>query len=423
MFIFEIYRQIFSELKIFGEAFSYSWFIILPLLLYYLFKLIWLDYIRFKFLLSIEYTLLEIIPPHNIEKSPKPMESLYWGISGVLKTFNTREEFIQGMLTFRFSFELVGDEKGTHFYVRTPKNFRHLVEAHLYAQYPDVIINEVPDYVSEVPIIVPNKEWELWGADFEFVKPDPYPIRTFRFFEEDITGKMIDPLAGLVETAGKLKPGQKIWLQYIVVPEPETWENTGRALVQELAGRIKKRESALGRVFQDLADVLKNIWNGIFGTVEFAAKEEAGEEQPLEFRLTPGEKEVLKAVENNLGKNVFKVKMRFLYLGRKENFDKTVVSAFVGGIKQFNDINLNSFKPNDKSKTYANYLFVNTRLRYRQRKIFRRYRDRDPSGVMVVLSTEELATIYHLPDMSVVAPGVTFVEAKRGGAPANLPVG
>ncbi len=422
MFIIDIYKQLFSNLGAIAEVFSYVWFIILPMAFYYVFKLTWKDYAQIKWLKSLEYVLLEIIPPRNIEKSPQPMESVFWGISGVLKTHNALEEWVGGQMTFRFSFELVSDEGTVHFYIKTPKQFCNLIEAHLYAQYPDVIINEVPDYVNDVPAIVPNKEWNLWGADFDFVNPDPYPIRTYRHFEEDVTGKMIDPLSALVESMSKLEPGQKIWLQYVVIPLHEKWNKEEHKIIDELAQRTKKPEGIFKNLWKDLADIFGNILGGLFSPPEFAKKEEK-EEAPLEFRLTPVEKEILKAVENNIGKNMFKVKMRFIYLGKRENFDKTNVSAFVGGIKQFNDINLNSFKPNDKSKTYASFLWVDARTRFRQRKIFKRYRDRDPTGAMIVLSTEELATVYHMPDMSVVAPGVTFVEAKRGGAPANLPVG
>lgn len=424
MGIFDIFKEIFGNFKVIGNAFSHVWFVVLPVAFYYLFKILWLDYVQLKFLIKTEYVLLEIIPPRNIEKSPKPMESFYYALTGILKTFNTLEEYAQGQLTARFSFELVADEGKAHFFIRTPKTFRNLVEAHLYAQYPDVVINEVPDYVKDVPAIVPNKDWDLWGTDFELVRPDPYPIRTYRFFEEEITGKMIDPLAGLVETMGKLGPGQKIWLQYVGIPEHEKWNVSpkSKSVVEELAGRKTKGKGALESFWGDISDVLGNIFSGLFGAPEFK-KEEKKEEQPLEFRLTPVEKEVLKAVESNIGKNVYRVKMRFIYLAKRESFDKAFVSAFVGGIKQFNDNNLNSFKPNEKSKTNANFFLIKPRLRYRQRIIFKRYRDRDPVGVKIILSTEELATVFHLPDMSVVAPSVTFVEAKRGGAPANLPVG
>lgn len=422
MFFLEIFKSFGEMFKTIGQVLNHTWFIIFPIVFYYLFKTFWMYFVRVNYLNSVEYVLLKITPPRNIEKSPKPMESIYAGLTGTLKTFNAVEEYIQGMLTPRFSLELVSDEGKAHFYVRTPRMFRNLVESHIYAQYPEAEINEVADYVDNVPRIIPNKDWDLWGTDFELVKPDPYPIKTYRYFEEDITGKMIDPLASLVETIGKLGPKQKIWFQCVIVPEKETWQNTGLELVQELAGRVQKPRNVFDEITVDLKDVFGNIFKAMSGPVEFPTKEDKKEEAPLEFRLTPGEKEVLKAVENNIGKNVFKVKMRFVYLGKREDFDRSVVSSFVGGIKQFNDLNLNSFKPYDDSKTYANYILADERLRYRQRKIIRRYKDRDLDGVKFILSTEELATIFHLPDMSVVAPSVVYVEAKKGGAPANLPV-
>ena len=122
---------------------------------------------------------------------------------------------------------------------------------------------------------------------------------------------------------------------------------------------------------------------------------------------------------------MFKTKVRYVYVGRRENYDKpTGVSGFIGGIKQFNDQNLNSFKPNNTTKTSAEFVFRASRLRYMQRRIFRRYIDRDPQpyDVRFLLSTEELATIFHIPDMSVTAPALSRVAAKRSGAPTNLPI-
>ena len=121
---------------------------------------------------------------------------------------------------------------------------------------------------------------------------------------------------------------------------------------------------------------------------------------------------------------MFKVKMRLLYLGRRDGFDRSNISNFMGALKQFSDQNMNGFKFNDVSKTYANYLFVNERLRYRQRRLFRRYifRDPTPGEKMFMMSTEELASVFHMPDMSVVAPTLARVSTKRAGAPANLPI-
>ena len=406
-----------------------SWFVILPPALYFIFKLLWMDHIHGVYGAQISSVLLEIIPPRDVEKSPKVMESVFDGISGTDKGPTTVEEFVQGYFPPTFSLEMMGDGTGrAHIYIRTPKSFRNLVEAYLYAQYPEVEIFEVPDYVDEIPKGAPNKEWEIWGTDFEFTKPDPYPIKTYHFFEEDVTGKMIDPLSGLIETLGKLPPGQKIWFQYIITPVSPTFYNTGQALLQERTGRSVKAKptSAIGNFLRQFGDVIVSIPKAFFGPVEFASAtpEKAEKKDFLEYQLTPVEKEVIKALETNIGKNVFGVRMRMIYIGKRKGFDRTFLSSFIGGIKQFNDGNYNGFKPNDASKTYANYLFIQSRLRYRQRKIFGRYkqRDSDPSSTKFVMSTSELATVFHVPDMNVTAPALSRVASKRGSAPQNLPI-
>lgn len=415
-----------------GSVFSVVmsvWFILFPPILYFLFKLFWMFHVWGHYGSKIKWVLLEIIPPRDIEKSPALMESIFSGFAGVMKSPTTLEEYIKGDFPTSFSLELVSLEGQVHFYIRTQAGFRNLVEAHFYAQYPGIEIVEVEDYVHQVPKTIPNKDWDLWGTDFNFVKPDLYPIKTYRFFEETVTGKMIDPLAGLIETMGKTGPGQYIWLQFIVTPFSEKWYATGKSTIDEFLGKEKvEKASIIGRFFSDIVDVLTNLGKGLLGQeVVFSSGESAEkkDEQPLEFRLSPGQKKVLEALENNLGKQMFRTRMRHVYIGRRENFSKpTGVSSFIGAIKQFNDFNLNSVKPEEGSKTYANYLFAQERLRYRQRRIFRRYVDRDgsPESTLIMLSAEELATLFHIPDMAVAAPTLTRVAARRGGAPTNLPV-
>lgn len=420
--IFQAFSETLVSLKSVGQVFFNTWYWILPIPLYMFFQVMWKIHVQDNFWGSLDWVLLEVIPPKDIEKSPKPMEALYFGMQGAEKTFTVLEEWLEGQFPSSFSLELISDGGEVHFFIRAPRNFRDLVEAHLYAQYSDCVITEVPDYVDNIPKVTPNEKWDLWGTDFELQRDDAYPIRTYKNFEESVTGKMIDPLSGLIETMGKLPPGQQIWLQIIISPHSPSWASKeGKKTVEKLKGKEVKEENILERLWGDLIDVLSNLWKALSDPIEFSKKEKK-DEAPLEFRLSPGEKDVLKAVEENLSKLQFKVKMRFILVGRRENFDKANVSSFIGGIKQFNDDNLNSLKPDSVSKTFANFVFKKSRLRYRQRKILRRYRGRSNDGVRFTMSTEELATVYHLPDMSVVAPALSKVDSRRGGAPGNLPV-
>lgn len=406
------------------------WFLIFPPLLFFIFDLLWIKHVQGQYASKIKWIVLEIIPPRDVEKGPLPMEMIFAGFAGVEKESTILEEVIKGEFPTSFSLELVSTEGQVHFYIRTQVGFRNLVEAHFYAHYPDVEIVEVPDYVQAIPKAIPNKDWDLWGTDFILVKNDLYPIKTYKFFEESVTGKMMDPLAGLIETMGKIGPGQHLWFQMIVSPLRPTWsKDVGQGFVDEFLGKVKeKKMGVLQRLFADILDVILNIGNGLLGkeiAYSTGAKEEKKDEAPVEFRLTPGEKDVLKALQANLGKQMFKTRMRHVYLGRREVFNKpTGVSAFIGGLKQFNDQNLNGFKPEGSSKTYANYIFTEPRLRYRQRRLLNRYisRDSDPQSTRFLLSTEELATIYHIPDMAITSPAMARVSAKHSGAPFNLPI-
>lgn len=417
------FSEFFSIFKTIWDAATVWWWVVFPVVFYFLFKNIWMDYVIGGWLgeLSAKSIMLEIIPPKNIERGPKPIEALFAGIAGVSVTINPFDKYLKGVLMHRFSLELVGKEGEIHFYIRTDKKYRNLIEANVYSQYPDAEIMEVEDYTKNFPKVIPNKSWNMWGADVQALKPDPFPIRTYDDFKEDITGKMIDPLAAMVEVLGRLGPGQHIWLQYVIWPQQEKWnkDKVQRDVVAKLAGRDKVEP--LG-IWGDFVDIVSNVVNGIFNWVEFEGKAKK-DEQPLEFRLTPVERDILKKVEDNLSYNSFCVKMRYLILAKKEVFDKSFVSTFTGSIKQFNDQNLNSFKPYDLSKTQASYIFKKGRLEHRQRKLYRRFKDRDMDGMKFTLSSKEMATVYHFPDMDVMAPTMPRVESKKGSAPANLPIG
>jgi hypothetical protein len=399
------------------------WWLLFPILFYYLFKFLWIDYVSAYSInswnASQKWTFLEIIPPQDIERGPKIMEPIFSGMAGVLTSYHTFGQYLEGAFWHdRFSLELVGDQGKAHFYIRTQKKYKKIVEAHIYAQYPDAEIKETSDYTDNFPKIVPNRDWNIWGSDFEFVADDALPIKTYDRFEESVTGEMIDPMASFLEALNALEEGQHLWFQLVIQPLPEPDNKKYQATIKKLKG--EEVENSLG-VIGDIMDVIKNIFNGMFSVVDFKGTDKK-DLQPLEFRLSPVEKDRLKFAEEKIGQNLFLTKMRLLYLGKRENFDKSNISAVMGVIKQFNDVNMNQLKPDDISKTYAKIFFTQPRLAKRQRKIYARYKKRNMDDSKIVLSTKELATLFHFPDMHVKSPSLARVESKLGSAPINLPI-
>jgi hypothetical protein len=415
--------EFFSQLL---YVFHMTWYVAIPVTFYLIFRSLWMRYVCIKdFLGSQNEVLLELFAPRDIEKSPKIMERFFDSIAATDAGVNVINKYCHCAQNPFFSLEIVGTEGVAHFYIRTPGIFRSLVESSLYAQYPGLEIMEVEDYVYKIPRVIPNKEWTLKGFDLKLLKADAYPIKTYKYFEEDITGKMIDPLASILESISVLGPGQHIWLQYIIQADrPDWFDNWGKDTVQEFLGKKPKPKSIFDRVFHDVKDVFGNLITGLFQPPEFTPfGEQKKEEGPLEFRLTPGEKQTLKSLEENIAKAMFQVNMRLVVVGRKDFFSGTMLSGAMSSIKQFSDNHTNQFVPVDRSKVYADYVFTESRSAYRMRKILERYRDRDDTGYQFHLSTEELATVFHLPDMSVAAPGVRWTDSRRGSAPSNLPFG
>jgi len=407
-------------------VFSATWFIIMPITFWMIFKSLWARYVCIlDFYGKQNEVLLEIIPPRDLEKSPKVMESFFDSLAATDAGVNKINEHCHCAGNPFFSLEIVGSEGTVHFYIRTPAAFRNLVESSLYAQYPNVEIMEVDDYVYKVPLVIPNAQWTLKGFDLALLKPDAYPIKTYQYFEEDVTGKMIDPLASMVEAMSTLGPGQHIWLQYIIrVDRPQWFNDWGKGAVDEFLGKAEKPEGFWSRLWHDIKDVIGGLtiaWNQ---PPEFSSPEvSGGDDQPVEFRLTPGEKQTLKALEENISKNMFSVNMRLIVVGKKDFFSAVNLGGAMSSIKQFSDNHTNQFVPVDRSKVYADYVNVESRMAYRMRKILQRYRDRDDSGYPFHLSSAELATVFHLLDMSVEAPGVQWSDSRRGNAPSNLPMG
>jgi hypothetical protein len=410
------------------ELISNLWWLILPIPLWNIFFIAWMEYGGFSFGSAQSYVFLEFVPPADVEKSPKIVEQIFTGLH-TWSAPNLFEKYCGWRpLQDKFSFEIasIGDE-GVHFFVRCPKVARDLVEAQIYSQYPDAEIFEVDDYTKNIPKNTPNKDWDVWGTVLKpLTNKYPLPIRTYKNFKEDVTGYMIDPLGSLIEVMNKLSRHEQIWFQIIITPENEpNWRDEAKEQLASFCGR--KKESPPGfssKIATELKDFLANIPRGIAGK-DFVFTQVKSEEKK-EFninQLTPGEQYAVDEMEKKISKPGFKTTIRFVYVGKRENFNKALgVAGTMGAVKQFGDSNLNALIPDNRTKTFANYYFNDPRLKYRQRKIVSDFRSRDGVGINYIFNPEELASLYHFPDMSVKSSGIRRVEAKKSEAPANLPM-
>jgi hypothetical protein len=361
-------------------------------------------------------------------QSPLAVENIFSHLDGAHASDTLWEQYWQGKTQDWFSLEIVSIEGYIQFVIRTRDKFRDLVEAAIYAQYPDAEITEVVDYTKSAPKSFPDPEWELFGTEWINVKPDAYPLRTYRDFEDPATKEFKDPLAAMLETMSRMGKGEQIWFQMIITPiSQKGWTRKGEHLVKKLIGmKTEAKQTWMDKVIDLPGQVAGTALSQVIGGEEEVKKKEEKKDTSLMLYLSPGTKTLIEAIEKKLSKIGFQTKVRMIYLAKKEIFKKArAAHPMVGVIKQFNTLDGQSIKPEYKKVgTAAHYVLTKKRLQWKQNKILRAYKWRSNwrgLGKGFVLNIEELATMWHFPAVWIKAPPVKTVESKRGVPPINLP--
>lgn len=410
------------------------WWFFTPIILWSVFELMWVNYRQEKYFRSIEWELLEVKVSKEMEKRPKTMEEFF---SGLYSTYDVMIDtlydiYVGGVIDLWFSFEIVSKEGDIHFYIRTPKPSRSLIESQIYSQYPDAEIQEVDDYVTDIPDDIPSKDYDLWGTDMTLLKEDAYPLRTYKEFEDMASGEFIDPISSVIEGVSKLDKGEQIWIQILVRAADDSWKEEANSLVLRLIGRKdnkkKKSFNPFSIIIDEIVDLARYTILGAFSTqesIEKAEKEKSKEDEAISLmlHLSPGEKNVVTAIEESIRRPGFETDIRWIYLAKRDIFDKVKGNAIVFSyFTQFGSQDLNALIPNSDTKTSAYYFLTELRKGIRKRNILRKYKRREFDEKGYVLNTEELATIFHFPTIEVKAPVAPRIEAKKGKPPTGLPV-
>ena len=400
------------------------WWLWLPVVLVAFFIELWVTYLKIKALKALKWTFLEVKVSRDIEKSPKSMEQIFSGFHGIITKIKFLDKYWKGKVQEWFSFEIAGIDGAVYFFIRTPEQFRNLVEAQIHAQYPDAEISEVLDYAGPLAKKTPSKTYDVSGGELILEKDDYYPIRTYPFFEEKEEERRVDPMASFLEILSKLKPGENIFIQYLMKPTAEKeWKEKGTETVNKLVGKkVEKKKKWYENFFGGIEEFIRNllvaaaiypIWGG-------ATKEES---KSSASNMSPGEKLIAEAIENKISKLAFRASIRYAYIARSDIFSRANMAAISGAFKQFNTVNLNAFKANSDAGTSADKPFKKRREFLKKQKFIERCVNRAWPKKDFILNIEELATIYHYPILTVLTPTMRHVEAKKAEPPVSLPIG
>jgi len=400
---------------------SQSAIVWVPLVLIFIGWEIRLNYKREKYIESLEWALLEIRIPKEVFKSPLAMELVLTKAlhqTGGVSTWY--HKYVLGQVMLWSSLEIISLEGKIYFLIRTPVKIRPLVESKIYGQYPQAEINELPeDYTMRIRE-GKNTGWSMFGTEFALTKADPYPIKTYVDFGLDKAStsleseQQIDPITSTLEYMGSMKEGEQMWLQILVRAH---W-----------AKRYSDPKKFLGK--RELKDLAKEEIKKILKEPTFSPKKD-DKGKPTEttaMNLSEGQKDAISAIERNMDKMQFDCGIRAIYIAKKDKFNTAHITGLLSLMKQFNSSALNGFKI--QNATAFDYPWQDPTGRrgaalkqelfnaYRMRSYFYSPHHRKP----FVLSSEELATIYHFPGRVSETPSFKRIESKKSEPPVDLPV-
>ncbi len=422
--------QLFLTLTSAQTAFSVLadyWWIWLPLVLVIACWEAFVHYNRLVHLAGLKWVLLEIRVPQEAHKSLNAMEQIFTSLHSIPMPWPPRDledyynrwksTYIQGKIPEWLSLEIVSISGEIHFYVRVLEESRHVVEAQIYAHYPDCEITPVADYTAQLPPFLPTADIDMSALELALIKEEIFPLKTYPEFEEQGAGKedvkRIDPLAPLAESMSSLAFGEYLGVQILIRPTGDGWIKKGQPVLDKLMGKKpKEQKDWLEKGFTAIDSALMGA-----GPVD---EKKDDKDKPFNT-LNPGLQDTIKLIERGLSKLAFETGIRILYVAPRDRYNKSRIRSVAAAFKQFSSQALNGFRPGFGAEVYKGFN-KETRTLYNKGLLYKRYRLREFPKNPFVLNTEELTTVFHFPDIGVKTPALPRIEAKKGEPPSGLPI-
>lgn len=258
------------------------------------------------------------------------------------------------------SFEIVAKREDIRFYIAVPHKLKDLVEKQVNGAYPGADIKEVEDYN------IFSQNGKVAFASLVLKNADYMPMRVFRDLPTD-------PLSSLTSVMAKMQGEEGAAIQILIQPADHKWAGNGHHFISSTKKNEANPEKASFSVDQKTLEAV---------------------EQKV---MKPGFNAVVRVVVSSDTKDSAKMHLDNIL---------TSIGQFSSDQNHFTKVKMPFFK----------HFFM-------QDFIYRYFPVANPPfwKQQCVLNSEELATLFHLPNKSVETAHIFWLNAKRAPAPAQIP--
>lgn len=256
------------------------------------------------------------------------------------------------------SLEIIADHEHIHFVFVTPRGLVELVRKQIHGSYPSAEINEIPEYN------IFQKQGYVSFAQLVTTGPKYYSLRTYH----DL-GENVEPLNSITASLTGMAEGEAAVVQIAISPADRNWQKKGLGLL---------------------------------------AKAKEWERQPEKGKKIILSKETEEGISRKVTRPGFYGFVRVVAVAPSQTEADLRLQNILTSLGQLSQPHLASFKKKDvffKKSFVVDFLF-----RHVPRFLH-----------WTVLSSEELATLFHFPNKNVTTPNIKWLSAKAGQAPLELP--
>ncbi len=315
--------------------------------------------------------------PKDFKALLSPMEQLYSSLTTIIHQRN----FVDWLFSTpaHVSFEITAVDGVISFLIVCPKRIRDIVERQVHSYFPHAEIS-----VTKPPKIFRSGSKAVAGAVLEQAKSFVLPIRTYQYLETD-------PLSAVTNALTKLQENEAATIQMIIRPTNERWrQHTHMASHDVLNNRSHLVNR--GKVGRAVGLLMTNTQQGGDG------KEK--------IHLSGQQEELIKALQEKGAKVGFESIIRILTAAPEQSRADDNLRVMISAFSQFHAPALNSFK-------YKN-LPIGRLARDYLLRLF-------GNAPKMILNSEELASLFHLPTRVIETPGVKWQMSRSLPPPADLP--
>lgn len=290
---------------------------------------------------------------------------------------------------FSFEASVKNSEQQIYFYISISRKYVDFATRQIQGLFPEAKVEQVSDYT----IFAPNS----FAAVAELNLRDSFvlPIRTYKEAEVDTFSPIISTLSKLEEI------GEGASIQLVLKPAGANEKKSIVYAIEQL-----KSGKALKNVLRDpsfLKDLGKGFREFIFG---YSTPYQSAESDKVPKII---DEESVKALQSKSSKQLYLANVRLVASGHTRDSAEDILLSLAGAFSQFespvrNEIKI--IKPSAKNLKKAIFKYT-----------FREFDERSS----IVLNTEELASLFHLPTSSTDVPRVWWLKSKEAPPPENLP--